>query len=845
VAITSVFWNWLEGYDLHVVQGQKARTLNDLLVIKDVDPATQAEVFKNASEDGGHPFGTTTRFFAECEGGQSPGSGHTLKSFDATTGQVEAASPLPATRLFNFLVRAEVTLPASGSPPTTTVFSMKPRIRVHVHGSVTRAWLTPDPLSIPQGADGQRFSVLAEFDDQVVGDISRLPNIQWSVADAAANTNTDGSTKIGADPATGAITVAADHGDVPVKATLPPGYGGLAPTGVVRTLAPWSTPRAAVWIDGPGPAFIKSVANYLFLADGFGPGEKDEFARRVRAIVRSMRWDTRLSPYYLLGQSLNYWMVWIESRQRGVSVMPEVNLRPNGARTSWVETPVGVAPPPPPAPPQTPPFWRGDEMFFEIGLPVPGDVIPPGTASADIDTRFDAQKKRWKALYGNHVDGRVDRPGFVNWCSWGDRRLADEQDTALGLAMGKRPNHENPSGGNSIDWHSFRTKRIHIDAMLANLTHPGPADSPWTGKDKDYVCVLVGGTKYAAQAGEVVKVSLIPQGDVLLRPATGRAMAIDPYPLPNDPLPQFVAWTVAHEMGHNLRLGDEYAAPGTFNGTLAPTPNLQDRDSLTIANPSGDRLLVGSKIKWLYHRIAKVGILAGPPTDLGSGKFRIPLKPGQAAPFKAGETVFLRARPLDPVVGPSPELTVTLVDAGLARVTVQSPGGAPAPTAFTADAVLYAPVRASAGGAPLTLVAESIQAHITSTGRPLNASKVPWFCDALKPYSGYQGGHNVPTTIVLKPGIHRGWIVGAYEGGAARQCGVYHPAGACMMSENRGDQTSGTEFVDPTDSRIDYWLRDKAYPFCPVCRYLIVDTIDPLRHMALDDEYVKSGRYPG
>jgi hypothetical protein len=63
-------------------------------------------------------------------------------------------------------------------------------------------------------------------------------------------------------------------------------------------------------------------------------------------------------------------------------------------------------------------------------------------------------------------------------------------------------------------------------------------------------------------------------------------------------------------------------------------------------------------------------------------------------------------------------------------------------------------------------------------------------------------------------------IVGIYEGASYHDCGVFRPAGRCKMR-------SGYR---------------KLVPFCHVCRYLLVDRVDPTRHGALDAVYERE--YP-
>ena len=71
----------------------------------------------------------------------------------------------------------------------------------------------------------------------------------------------------------------------------------------------------------------------------------------------------------------------------------------------------------------------------------------------------------------------------------------------------------------------------------------------------------------------------------------------------------------------------------------------------------------------------------------------------------------------------------------------------------------------------------------------------------------------------LPPGMPTAWIVGAFEGGHDFGCDVLHPTGACMM---RSQVLAGGRAI---------------YTFCPVCRYVIVDAIDPSQHGRIDADY--------
>jgi hypothetical protein len=79
----------------------------------------------------------------------------------------------------------------------------------------------------------------------------------------------------------------------------------------------------------------------------------------------------------------------------------------------------------------------------------------------------------------------------------------------------------------------------------------------------------------------------------------------------------------------------------------------------------------------------------------------------------------------------------------------------------------------------------------------------------------------VPSGLPKGRPANRANIVGLYEGGNQFDCGIFHPAGLCIM-------------------RVQ--LSDKNARFCHVCRYLIVDRVDPIFHKELDALY--AAEYP-
>jgi len=309
-----------------------------------------------------------------------------------------------------------------------------------------------------------------------------------------------------------------------------------------------------------------------------------------------------------------------------------------------------------------------------------------------------------------------------------------------------------------------------------------------------------------------------------------------------------LASAVAHKCGHALGLWDEYGdAAGTVAQTVPDHGNLVLKSSVATVSGAGTVFDKTRNIKWLWPRLRTGGVLAGKPEKSGTG-FRVTLRPGQRAKFDSGEVVQFRQWPVkqapstDPfrTAGPlsgfvfkvkGPDGAGLIVDLTKADGTVIDVGapsaGAGSPTwekvvrdLFTANqphALVCPQVKE---GKELTLIADVILQHIASQG-PLTAEPGfdPGLCVAASSTNSVMSPTNLPVFSNAKKLILAD-VIGLYEGGGYHDCGVYRPAGRCKMRS----------------------ASEKLMPFCHVCRYLIVDRIDPARHGVLDAIYEK--QYP-
>ncbi len=114
-----------------------------------------------------------------------------------------------------------------------------------------------------------------------------------------------------------------------------------------------------------------------------------------------------------------------------------------------------------------------------------------------------------------------------------------------------------------------------------------------------------------------------------------------------------------------------------------------------------------------------------------------------------------------------------------------------------------------------------VAVHISTSDRPLNVKPdEPYVC--VIDDSAVQSPRNLPVLPTQKP-CYEPLIIGLYDGGARFHCEVFHPGGICMMR----DHSEG----------------DKHMRFCHVCRYVLVEMIDPTKHGDLDAVYFKEYAY--
>ena len=797
MALVSIAWKKGAGADYHLVPGTVSPRFDRLLTITDTTGTRRADAPQAA--------GITVTWSASFARGAPGCAGVTVDTGTAAnrkTGEVRvAAGALPApVRLLDFLVIATV---SDGVNPLPQVAY----VRVHIHERVVSAWLTPSPLTARIGASNVRFGVLAEFDHGIVGDIGNWS--PWEVdplnpADLtyvrmlatnqpAVAWSSDNPSDLDADPKTGVLISNTDATSVTITAAS--GVAGATAVGTASGGAAWSEGAVVEPIGGPGIAGLGTVPNMLILGDGFAAAELPAFLRHARHAVDELHKNTRLHPYpWLKGRiksgapyGLNWFAAMLDSPQPGVTALNPVDVVPRAGAGVVKDVDVAVT-----------------------AAAAPG-LAPTIAAPVANATRF----------------------------------LLDERDTAFGTSLGERPRAQRQREMRTAVQADRRLSDADFNAFLQNLKKPDltALGGQWHsgGKDEGSIVILCrmrhfgGANRSRVPSGHAICGGLGRESTYRMAPvAPGQQKVLVPDAVPAAS-ELVLHLRMAHELGHSFTLGDEYGT-GRLPAAKVPIADARSNVQSRVSVVDGAGVLDETKIKWAHWpRILKAGVLAAATPPAPGATFVVDLDPGHAKPFAVGDVVRLRTRPL-PASVQSGRLEVVSKpsEAQLELRRIDPFAGT-----FPAKSIVMEPKRApdvgGALGADLMLVHARVLDHIKNAGRknPLNAafgSPQDRPCPGPPPAPGTPVYNFSTPALNFGPGnapvppLESAWIAGLWEKGETFGCDVYHPTGACIMN------------VYSYDGYVS------SFQFCWICRYAIVDHVDPTLHYRVDNSYWS--RYP-
>ena len=213
-----------------------------------------------------------------------------------------------------------------------------------------------------------------------------------------------------------------------------------------------------------------------------------------------------------------------------------------------------------------------------------------------------------------------------------DHRLADEKDTALGIANDEPPWAQVRANASTLSWHPLRTLlATELDLFLATLEFDSTViGQTWTipqggtaGKDRGLVFVLVRGVRHAGSnttgPQPIVTMTLVDHLNVRVDFGAGRSMQIVSHELLRDrgafpALTNFVHATIAHEAAHSFGTADEYGGAATMPNAGIDVERTFDTGNVTPGSEvQAGAGITGNTLRWRWPRILRAGVLAGPP----------------------------------------------------------------------------------------------------------------------------------------------------------------------------------------------------------------------------------------
>jgi hypothetical protein len=750
---------------------------------------------------------------------------------DATTGVVRAlAHPDPTfPKLNNFILTA------------ITDAAQTVQIRVQVHDEVKDLWLSPPALTVRKDA-GCRFTVLARFTDESVGDVTEWTDIKFQSDDPSITVEADGSLQSNAD--TGGATVTAtltlaspatNKTSFPASALARPSWTDYAKTAKVEFVAGRIAPNLSD-ADSPAPDSVKSVVenavNVLFIAEGFRNEQRFDYRNIVNTITRVMRggeeaYAAAFEPFDLLKNSINYWTLFVPSEQSGLSIHGEHVIVPGPQMfmlgPDVVERPRDVP-------------WLWGEFLHEAGMPLLSDgarTLPDLVAD-------------WQKLYGPHVTEGPMNVLYQSWQIYVRHGPINDLDTAFGMHLDSRGISASRHDAVEIKTDPRRAGKKAIDELIPNLQVGGfPIGERWKrdGPDNGLISFICLTDRKAGLESGLAGFFAVGTGKYersLLKAAPDSGVSIEVLPVRNT-YRHLEASVVAHELGHALGVGDEYGGGGGSDlgdhpVQQPPFPNLQAKVAVApVPVPPAARQYHADSIKWIYPRMLKAGSLTKEPDagDIQADGIHVQMRLSDSRAFATGDIVRFRGVPallaasedlprkaglfkvaerqdgklrLTPVMPVSGNNDVT--DVAIASF---DPGKLLNNLIPGQDLALVAPRREN--GDEVLLVAKVIRDHIETTDGPLNAPRADPTAACVGTVDDIVTPTNLPS-LTRRPRT-KADIIGIYEGGSEFDCGVFRPAGRCRM-RNQDIITT---------------------PFCHVCRYVIVDRVDPAVHPRLDALY--------
>ncbi|EPH41323.1 hypothetical protein ABT390_28010 [Streptomyces aurantiacus] len=855
--------------DLHVVLNDTPKLKIDVFrrVFTDLTPSpfTLISEMKNSVVD----------FFAPHQP-----TGHRLDnrpSVDAATGIVTAT--VPGVFLF------QITVGAGGGAGSVVG-------RLQVHERMLDWWFGNDSLTTARDltrAHAQptiyaRFSEHPAAGTDAVGDITGHGYVPLRSAN---------STKVDIDPR-GRLR-GKEESDVPVEISGTfLGKTNILPVRVANFARPRFTVRTVRRQDLSRP---EEKSNVVFLSEGFGEQDRQQFDEIVERTVKAMFEAPRHEPFGLLRDSFNVFQCFEPSQEgRHLTIGNRVVDKP-GTGIDLTQCRIPHPHPLPGAPANS---YNLQQLIERVGLPMRNESRPfngfkalwSGQSLPDFNPAQvnDLLIKTWMAhqsegfmqaadtLYGFYLGSRwadgsrigtvgntaapppaADNPADLNLRGF-IARLYDFYKAPPLQSLGLDPRRHAPelyatsgttNAGNSV--------LAYLDGLFTEDLPSPNVGAVWTPDDTKFkrsrglVGVLVHDTLLGGQAlnnGTMMATTLGMRdrvefttglGDPPGRPIMRR---VPPRPVPPNNRHGVVEFghlinTVVHEFGHNFALGDEYEDVGGDDANATGFPQDVKLDNLASigflripATPPGRRL-DGAKVKWFVLPRMRVSgrlledskaIPAGIEITVGTTGFDKWVKAwadnATVSLQNFAATEFNLQLPLK--TGPAQALKglpfADRPDESRGTFVLRTPGSV---GVFAKNSRVFVPLKDKTGNDEV-IVPRPVLDFFNSAANPRNHLPLNRDPDTTRPSGQKEADTELPVAI---PGFalprYPYQLVGIFEGGNHFAAGYYRASGECKM---RGQDK-------------ERHVHDHRGEFCFLCKWLIVNLVDPAQHALLDTRH--------
>lgn len=767
--------------------------------------------------------------------------------------------------------------------------------RLQVHQQALAWWFGND--SITTARDGSvahaQPSLYAQFSDDkdtgvdVVGDITGHGYVSLDSTDKTTFTIAPQGRLLGLK-----ATTATDPNLLPkVTGTWPALGTNNTVAGIPVRVVDYAVNQPALkTVRSPGGVQgYQNKNNIVFLSEGFGPNDEKLFTRLVKQATDEIFSKPRHEPYHLLEKSFNVFQAFTPSTQRTITCGFTVKETDDDVKVPRgtplpMETSLGL-----------PGSYPMNQLIHLVGLPRRNDPTTvaeilqqwknqglPGTGPLDLDlnrvdedTVLEWRKHRTDGIlnaqdtfFGLHTGGRlgdrfafsppvppVDKPNPAN--------PDDEGEKATRTFMHQLYEFFRPQSPDLVAVHFDRRRHPPELYAFINDTNPNttvvrylgglklpqptgaalPIGQEWVPNDnvfqrsRGHVVILVLDTH---DMGQNINLHSMMALSALNAPTLAfervgpgnRQLRRKP---PDEIVPNVeeIINTVAHELGHSFNLDDEYelvdrADPLELNGSFPGTEDLK-ADNLThfnfiTANDPGDATKINpDKVKWLaVPRTFLSSRMVAPSQDNPGGGLRIPIDRNDVgkwmqiskrvpAPLVSLRIITYDKPPTKQLPQPPGQLLTPLAIAGFdptgGAVIVTGPGIPPA-TPIPAGSLLWVPDGGPTGKTQLLAVDSNVLTFLKKDQHPLNKD----------PDNVHRSGKkddpkdDIPGFKAPCDGFQ---VIGVYEGAKRFAAKYYRPAGGCKMRDQSDTDEHGGAF-------------------CFICKWLIVNRVDPGMHAFLN-----------